>query len=100
MVLQQEKQDQQQKTGSATNAKKRSGKRIANNSEKTKEAFLKIVSPVAEKLIVKHIKKISSNTRRNGRSKGPYDSPRLLKTERSWFRGQCPGEKMSTSDNI
>ena len=34
---------------------------IANNSEKTKEAVLKIVSPVAEKLKVKHIKKISGN---------------------------------------
>lgn len=34
---------------------------VASSSEKTKEAVLKIVSPVAEKLKVKHVKKISGN---------------------------------------
>ncbi|XP_061942810.1 uncharacterized protein LOC133667561 [Apis cerana] len=91
MVLQQGKQDQQQTLESAvekviqrsskydirsawacvaalTNTKRDpsnfitiSDAGIANNSEKTKEAVLKIVSPVAEKLKVKHIKKISGN---------------------------------------
>lgn len=34
---------------------------IANSSDKTKEAVLKIVSLVADKLKIKHIKRISSN---------------------------------------
>lgn len=58
---------------------------IANNSDKTKEVVLEIVSPIADKLKVKHVKRISRSGISSWKQPVKTMTPRESKTERNSF---------------